>query len=616
VLDFEERANRRLVGAPLSPFGTAQLRLGDLSSSPFDPSPAIIDVDPHDAFIAGEVAGWATELSSAERPALSALIARLLTEVGQGSTRLALTDADRALVARVPALVGSPGANTPFIAVDGHLTTHRLFAAEARLATALDDRFAPAPPQFATDDVATALATVTKTAVPSPSAEQQQAVARALAGRLGIITGGPGTGKTTIVLALVRTLVRLGVKATDIALAAPTGKAANRLGEALRDGLSRLNGADPLDAALIASPPASETLHRLLRHSPSARSFAHGEGAPLPHQVVIVDESSMIDLSLMDRLFAALAPTTQITLLGDADQLPSVEAGTVFRDVAARGVRLHESHRMDPSRPEGRRILTLAAAIHDGQRDFSGLIDQRPDAAAITFTGVEICPAVARNAFITRWFNERIRPSAAYTEIARTSFVLQRHPDAGPAHRFDPEAIALFDRAFAEQQSRRLLAVTRGRPTGVDALNATLHARWGARSTQAVAGEPMMMLRNDYQRGLWNGDQGLVINLRDGGVRTAVVFKIAGIWTPFPLESLRDSLGLAFALTVHKAQGSEYDEVALVLPETSSPLLTRDLLYTALTRSRRGVVICGDLMLLAAGAANAPTRLSGFSAPF
>ncbi|HEY0715450.1 MAG TPA: helicase C-terminal domain-containing protein, partial [Polyangia bacterium] len=102
----------------------------------------------------------------------------------------------------------------------------------------------------------------------------------------------------------------------------------------------------------------------------------------------------------------------------------------------------------------------------------------------------------------------------------------------------------------------------------------------------------------------------------DSPSRAAAVFKIAGAWTPFPLDSLRDSLGLAFALTVHKAQGSEYDEVALVLPETPSPLLTRDLLYTALTRSRRGVVICGDLPLLAAGAAAAPLRLSGFSAPF
>ncbi|HEY0706947.1 MAG TPA: ATP-binding domain-containing protein, partial [Polyangia bacterium] len=267
----------------------------------------------------------------------------------------------------------------------------------------------------------------------------------------------------------------------------------------------------------------------------------------------------------------------------------------------------------DPARPEGRRILALAAAIHEGKRSFTGLVDERSDAAAVTFTGVELCPANQREPFLFRWFNERIRPSAAYTEVARTSFSLQRDPDG---QRFDAVAISLFDRAFAEQQSRRLLAVTRGRPTGVDALNAALHARWGARGKQPLAGEPVMMLRNDYQRGLWNGDQGMVVNLREGAPRTAVVFKVGGVWMPFPLESLRDSLGLAFALTVHKAQGSEYDDVALVLPETPSPLLTRDLLYTALTRSRRGVVICGDLPLLAIGAATAPARLSGFSAPF
>ncbi|HEY0707578.1 MAG TPA: AAA family ATPase, partial [Polyangia bacterium] len=258
----------------LSPLGTARARLEQSAAAAGSPTlgpltvPALVDMDPHDAFVAHEVAGWAVGLPAADAAAFATLVARLLTEVGQGSTRLPLSASERALIARVPALVGAPGANTPLIAVDDHLTTHRLHAAETRLSAALEERFAATAPTFEAAAIDAALAAVIRTASPPPSAEQQQAVSRALVGRLGIITGGPGTGKTTIVLALVRTLLRLGVAATDIALAAPTGKAANRLGEALRDGLARSREADPADAALLASPPTSETLHRLLRHSP------------------------------------------------------------------------------------------------------------------------------------------------------------------------------------------------------------------------------------------------------------------------------------------------------------------------------------------------------------
>jgi exodeoxyribonuclease V alpha subunit len=610
-------------GPVLSPLGTARQRL-EAPAHPNDAAAA--ELDPEDAFLAYEVASWARALPPPERAAFERIVARLLLEIGQGSTRLAVNAAERALLERVPTLVGPPGAMRPLVLAGEFLSTHRLHAAEARLSAAFAVRLhgAGAAPLFAEDVVTRALADAVATAAPAarPSDEQQAAVKRALAGRLGVITGGPGTGKTTIVLLLVRTLVRLGVAPEAIALAAPTGKAANRLGEALRDGLARLAGA-PADLPLATTPPAAETLHRLLRHSPSARAFAHGESAPLPHAAVIVDESSMIDLGLMDRLVAAAAPGTLLVLLGDADQLPSVEAGTVFRDLAPLGVALVQSHRLDPSRPEGRRILALAAAVRQGTLDAAdagdaALFDRRATAAEVTFTGAELVPAPARDAFLTRWFTQRL-DVPVLRQLQRESFALG--DDSGDGADFAPEATALFDEAFAHHQRHRLLGVTRGRATGVDAVNAFMHARLGARTTTPIPGEPVMMLRNDYDRGLWNGDQGLVIRVReagraraqlDGGIAMAI-FRIAGRWTPFPLESLRDSLSLAFALTVHKAQGSEFDEVAVVLPDGHTPVFSRDLLYTALTRCRRSVVLVGDPAVLAGGVSNAQLRSSGLA---
>ena len=639
--------------APLSPLGSARQRLDpqatfvsawvERMASAGAPDAGgggdlLPDLEVQDAFLAFEVAGWASQLTPAERHRFEGLIAALLVEVSQGSTRIAVAAPELDLLARVPELVGAPGSARPFILAEGWLTPHRLHAAEARLAAALGQRLRPAatgtlsPAPFAPAAITQAVAEVAASSVPPPSDEQQHAVATALAGRLGVITGGPGTGKTTVVLALVRSLARLGVAPEAIALAAPTGKAANRLGEAMRTGLARLTSSSAADQQLAAALPVPETLHRLLRHSPSARAFAHDQNTPLPFAAVIVDESSMIDLGLMDRLLAALAPETLLVLLGDADQLPSVEAGAVFRDLAPLGIRLQQSHRMDPRRPEGRRILELANAVRAGTRDVSAFLQQRTSAAALAFDGVELCPAAAREEFVARWFDEKLRGSPALRELSTRVFAFT--PGDAPARAsasgtgFGGEAEALFDQAFDHHQRFRLLAVTHGRPTGTAALNTWMHTRFGARGPGLVPGEPVMMLRNDYERGLWNGDQGLIVNVSEPAAgltstdaeparrrtRLAAIFKIDARWMPFPLDGLRDTLNLAFALTVHKAQGSEYDEVALVLPDAPHPLLTRDLLYTALTRCRSALILCGEAAVLSAGIGNAIQRTSGLGA--
>jgi exodeoxyribonuclease V alpha subunit len=576
---------------PLSPRGTARQRLSPAPAYPPALAEELRDADVETGeealYLAWQVASWA---EPADRDALLTLFARTLWAVAQGSTRLFVEERARALLARAGAVVGGPGERKPFVLDGDHLYPQRLLAAEHGLAAALRARLGQ-PGLFAAADVARAVASATEGVAAPPTEEQAAAVSRALSGRFAVITGGPGTGKTTIALTLVRALLALGVAPRSIALAAPTGKAANRLDETLRAGLAE-------DAGV----PAALTLHRLLGYSPRAGAFQYGEGNRLPCRAVIVDESSMIDLALMERLARAVPADALLVLMGDADQLPSVETGAVFRDLAPLGVALTRNFRMDPARPGGRAILEVAGAVRTGDTAaLAGLIAEVPSGQP-QLNHVEIVPAAGREELLERWYHER----AARGPTLSRALTLQEA-------RFvtaDEERLAGL---HAHYQSFRVLCLTRRRPTGVEVVNAWLHRRNGATSTAYLPGEPILMLRNDYERGLFNGDQGLVVRARDGDrpPRLMAAFPVGGRWQAWDLESVREVITLAYAMTVHKAQGSEYDDVALLLPDTPIPLLSRELLYTALTRARRSVTICGAPAVLAAGASRPLVRSSG-----
>ena len=214
------------------------------------------------------------------------------------------------------------------------------------------------------------------------SGEQCEAVMAAVRSPFAVISGGPGTGKTSIALAILRVLIRLGLAPQKIALAAPTGKAANRMGECIREGLSQIANRSTTDDALMADCPAPSTIHRLLDYSPSLGRFRNHRNNPLAASVVIVDEGSMLDLTLMERLLDAISPDAQLTILGDADQLPSVAAGAVFRDLtstmedsrsrgrgAVTSVRLSRVYRFDQASAPGRAISLLADSINRGVAD-------------------------------------------------------------------------------------------------------------------------------------------------------------------------------------------------------------------------------------------------------
>ncbi len=590
-------------GPRLSPLGStgaevlpvlAQLREADLG-------------DEH-AFLVWQLSQMAEGLSGTERQELMAVLARSLATVAQGNTRMPVSPGDREILARATSLVGQPGERKPLILDGANLYHERLLACEDQVATAVKTRHGrPAP--FAAAQVQAVLASLFEGARPLPSPEQQAAVAAALGRTLTVISGGPGTGKTTIAVHIARGLVRLGVPAGGLALAAPTGKAANRLQESLRAGLAAL--ADDADQSLLAACPPAQTLHRLLGWSRG--SFLHHENNRLAARALIVDEGSMIDLFLMDRLLRSLRDDAVVVLLGDADQLPSIEAGAVFRDLAPLAVRLTRGFRMDSAQSAGRRIAEMAAALRQGQSErLPALLDERPRAQAVDFAGVEIVAAAERHALLARW-HARLLDHPDWQVLCAHEY------EFGPAGFSDDDA-ARLSRLHTQLQRGRILCLTRERATGVREVNRLLHERH-AGSSGLAAGEPVMIVHNDYERGLWNGDQGLVALVREGGraARPMAVFRAASPagegarWVAFDPDVLGESLQLAFALTVHKAQGSEHEHILLLLPDVPLPLCSRELLYTAVTRARTSVTVCGSLPVLAAGAGNTLARSSGMA---
>ncbi len=601
------------IAPSLSPLGTARQRLAPALAYP----PGLLsdlrdaDLGEEEAFLAWQMGQLPAGIGEAERRDLVSLVARSLISGSQGSTRMRLTAGEHALLCKVPALVGTPGARKPLI-VDGEFLYHqRVLACETRLAAAIRARAAqPGPDPQA---VATVVAEVAAGSTPPLSDEQQAAVAAALSRRLAVISGGPGTGKTTIALALGRGLVRLGVPASELALAAPTGKAANRLQESFRAGLAALAAPSAEDRALQSACPAAQTLHRLLGYSPTTGRFLHHQNHRLAARAMIVDEGSMIDLALMDRLLRALRDDAVLVLLGDADQLPSVDAGAVFRDLHSLAVRLERNFRTDQAQAAGRRISECAAAVRAGDAGrLLALLTPRTTTAGLALHGVELVPGIEREAVLERWYQAWIAALPEWNQLIEHEYVL------GPEG-FSPEDDARLTRLQAQVARSRVLCVTRERPTGANPVNAFLHGLCAGADRELVPGEPVLVLHNDYQRGLWNGDQGFILSVKQSGhpARPMAVFRLSTVaasrWLAVAPEALGESLSLAYALTVHKAQGAEHDQVLLLLPEQPLPLFTRELLYTALTRARHAVVICGSAEVLTAGTATSLSRSSGLA---
>ena len=581
------------------------------------------DLGDEGLYLAEEIVAADRWLGGSDPEALGILVLALMIAQRQGSSRLPLDPKGRLktlvaeilrvaghdgdagkIVKRIAALAGSPGfhsvigtgeARSPLVVEAGCLYTERSRHLEKRVAEKLAARVRATTPASVPD-------------APQLSAEQNAAVKLAVTGALTVVTGGPGTGKTLVAAEIVRAFMQLGIG--PIALAAQTGKAANRLTEVMVQQL----GPDP-------APPAGQTLHRLLGYR--GDGFAHHAQSPLPVGAVIVDEASMIDLELMDALLDALPPTAPLVLIGDAHQLPAIDAGQILADLVdsdARVATLAHSYRMDASDPRGRAVLAAANAIHAGEphklTEKGGLAAPRT-AGTLSWSGCEwvdaATPDAPRAVATALWHHfdgQRAQQLANETVF--------RFIDG----RIDPAQSAQLEELWALLGRARVLAVTRGLPTGSQALNAIVHQLALERMTATmrpdfVPGEPVMITANDYTRGVFNGDQGIIVRADDAGTgshRYRAVFRVGGQLVPFAIEALRDRLELAWALTVHKAQGSELDAIALVLPaDEHQPLLTRELLYTGLTRARHAAVLCGTKAAIVAAGKRRALRESGLA---
>lgn len=584
------------------------------------------NLDPVFLTPAWDLASLAPDLDAQARQdlALAALLA--LASEGAGHTRLPLDapearhllsdfgrpDLDLAAFLadpRLQALVGGPG--HPLVVEGGALRTGRIEALEAAFASRVADLAGqPLPsPVEVDEDLLTRPARLTE--------EQRAAVAAALTRPLLLVSGGPGTGKTSIVVAILRALARQpGFRAEDVALAAPTGKAAQRMGEAIRGALARVP--EPTEADRLIGTLEPTTLHRLLGWNPATGRTKHHGAHPLPARVVIVDEGSMVGLELMHLLTRALDAGARLIVLGDAEQLPSVEAGCVFRDLlgALPGCAswLRQSFRMDPSDPEGGRVYQLSRALLDPGQPLD--VTLRHHAGGVAFSGTEALEG-DREAFLDRWMTE-VLDAPAQARETRQAF---RRRDGA----WLPGDLARLAACTARHGRGRLLSPLREAPglLATAGLNRALHHRWqrltGAGLRQDLAflpGEPVLFTTNDHGRQLFNGDQGLVILVSDDGApaRQAVAFPRGGGFAVHPLAPILHALEPAYALTVHKSQGSEFEKVALVLPDPGHPMLTREILYTGVTRARKSVVLLGRAEALQEAARTPVTRSSGLGA--
>lgn len=428
---------------------------------------------------------------------------------------------------------------------------------------------------------------------------QRMAASGAVRSRFFVLSGGPGTGKTSTVARILALLIEQSEAVSKaglrIRLLAPTGKAAAHLGQSIARAIQSLNCAQVTRGAI---PTEASTVHRALGAGGTPTRYRYDAAYPLPVDVVLVDEASMVDIALMARLVAALPPDARLILLGDRDQLASVEAGAVLGDIAGSralaanpgrppaALQLVKSHRFAP----GSGLGALVEAVHEG--DAETVLDLLEDPSQ---------PDLRR---LDPEESDRLR-----AEVARG---------------YEPFAVA--DDApgrLAALEHYRILCAHRMGQDGLTALNSLVESilfEQGAINPKAglwYDGRPILVTQNDYISGLYNGDVG-VVGCSSGEDRSQredfrVLFekpeggpRWLGVRRLGPVETV-------FAMTVHKSQGSEFDQVLLVLPTEPSPVATRELLYTAISRARRGVCVRAGEEAIRSALRRRVERMSGLA---
>ncbi|MEZ5477297.1 MAG: exodeoxyribonuclease V subunit alpha [Thiolinea sp.] len=566
-----------------------------------------------DAALAQQLTRLAQTVSAATRQGVIAVPVAQLDE-----------DLDWPALQALPVL-GQAGDYAPLILEDGHVWLYRYHQYEQRLASALQQRLAPLA--LGTETQAAirhtlqrwherpAVADLPDHSKPADIDWQLRAVALAACSRFLIISGGPGTGKTTTVTRLLQLLVsQLQITPERILLAAPTGKAAMRLLESIRQATAAL----PASAAerSVRLPEQAATLHRLLGYQPSRQQFRHHARHPLPADVVIVDEASMIDIALMTHLLEAVPPQARLILLGDRDQLASVETGSIFRDLC-----IQADNQYSPARQQQLQSLLAGSGIngetgettetapqHRSLNDHIVVLQKSWRFAADSGIGqlaslvregrsAEL-PALLAQAWPDVHWEAAATLALEQLQQAWQDFItlVSQPATAGTREHWLQQTFAAFNRF-------RILTPLRQGSLGTEQLN--LRISQYLRRQLAVQesgnpvwfpGRPVMVTQNDYRQQLFNGDIGLTLADEQGRLRVWFAEQ-DGFRAVSPVRLPRHET--AWAMTIHKSQGSEFEDVLLILPDDEElRILGRELLYTGITRARSRIRILGRMSVL------------------
>jgi exodeoxyribonuclease V alpha subunit len=513
--------------------------------------------------------------------------------------------------------VGKPGEYRPLILDGSRLYLYRYWEYEKNLVDRLKEKAVNDPDGIDRKRLSEGLTRLFSTGSPGETDWQKVAAFASVMKNFCVISGGPGTGKTFTVAKILALLLELSGGTLRIALAAPTGKAAARLQESIKKAQSDLNCPETIKTAIASD---ASTIHRLLKSIPDSPYFRYDAKNSLPVDVAVIDEASMVDLALMSKLVQAVPASARLILLGDKDQLSSVEAGAVLGDICDTGIE------------------------HRFTKHFSGLY-QQVTGETIEHDADERCKAGLQDSIIQLKKSFRFGPSSgigevskavnegdspkAFTLLTGASYddiswrglprpemlppALKEHIIAGFAPYFKEDDHAL---KFDFFNRMRLLCAVREGPYGVNALNVLVEGILREvglirQRTRWYPGRPILITRNDYTLKLFNGDVGITLPDPEAENELRVFF-------PGPDGNLRKFLPLrlpehetVFAMTVHKSQGSEYEKVLFIMPDRDLPVLTRELVYTAITRARVAVEIWGKEEIFKTAVSRRTIRASG-----
>ncbi len=506
------------------------------------------------------------------------IVLRLTSSLEKGSSCIQLSASEQELLGQCQSVRMVQGIDEvpdlPLVLFGDKLYLQRYFFYEARLTRQLQAIAACKEDSFEVDEELLAL-TFGEEYEGGEENLQRYAAIKALEHPFLIVSGGPGTGKTTTVVRIIATLVHTARNRFRVALCAPTGKAAQRLYESVCGGIPMLPQVLQ-DEASAWLPESAMTLHRLLGYQRYSTRFICNRENPLPYDLVLVDEASMVDLALMSKLVDALKPGSRLLLLGDKDQLASVESGTVLsavlKGLPACSVELKKTYRFEGA------IKALAESVKSGD------------------------PAL---------FLELVRPCLLHEnwqQRIEENFLRYIHL----AKKTECRDIR---KLFEQLKKFMVLCCVKRGLYGVEGINSMVETALYGKGHDVVKntwypGRPVLVNRNDYDLGLYNGDIGICLADEQGTLR--VWFEDGNSFKRFPTAALHNCETL-YAMTVHKSQGSEFEEVLLIFPDADNQLLCRELLYTGITRARKKVSLVAGQEILRTAVSRLSRRGTGLT---